>query len=191
MTAAAPTEKRQEFTLSPDEALERAGVEAKSGLASDEVSSRRAKYGPNKFAEAPPDPVWQRFIRQYQDLMQIVLLVAGVVSIWPVEQYSTGILLIGLTILNAAMGMAQEGKAAEAVAALQQMMVVKARVLRGGELVEVPAEELVPGDIVSVEAGDLITADGRLIVATTLENDYSPLTCDSMTGRNEISRIFD
>ena len=191
MTAAAPTEQRPEFTLTPDQALERAGVDAKAGLAADEVSARVKQYGPNRFAEAPPEPFWQRFVRQYQDLMQIVLLLAGVFSIWPVEQYSTGILLIGLTLLNAAMGMAQEGRAAEAVAALQQMMVVKARVLRGGELVELPAEQLVPGDIVSVEAGDLVTADGRLIVASSLEVDESPLTGESVPVPKDVAALDD
>ena len=191
MTDQGAAETRPDFVLSPDEALERSGVDPKAGLDASEVARRAQQYGPNKFAEAPPEPAWQRFVRQYQDLMQIVLLVAGVVSIWPVEQYSTGILLIGLTVLNAAMGMAQEGKAAEAVAALQEMMVVKARVLRGGELVEVPAEELVPGDIVSVEAGDLVTADGRLIVASTLEVDEAALTGESLPVAKDVAVIDD
>ena len=61
------------------------------------------------------------------------------------------------------LGLRQEGKAAEAVAALQKMMIIKARVRRDGELVQIPAEELVPGDIVSIEAGDVVPADGRLL----------------------------
>ncbi len=191
MTAEPTTGSREPFLLSPDEALVQASVDAKHGLPADEVTSRRAQYGPNKFAEAPPEPAWQRFVRQYQDLMQIVLLVAGIFSIWPVEQYSTGLLLILLTVINAAMGMAQEGKAAAAVAALAQMMVVRARVLRGGELLELPAEELVPGDIVSVEAGDLITADGRLIVASTLEIDESPLTGESVPVPKDVAALED
>ena len=183
--------QRPDFLLSRDEALERADVDVKAGLSADEVTSRRGQYGPNKFAEGEKEPGWQVFVRQYQDLMQIVLLVAGIFSIWPVEQYATGILLIGLTLLNAGLGMAQEGKAAEAVAALQQMMIVKTRVLRGGELVELPAEELVPGDIVSVEAGDLIPADGRLIVASTLEVDESPLTGESLPVPKDVAALDD
>ena len=191
MTDQAAAGQRPDFMLTATEVLEHSGVEASTGLSSAEVATRTATYGPNKFAEAPPEPFWQRFVRQYQDLMQLVLLVAGIFSIWPVEQVSTGIMLIGLTLLNAGMGMAQEGKAAEAVAALAQMMVVKARVLRGGELVEVAAEELVPGDIVSVEAGDLITADGRLIVASTLEIDESPLTGESVPVPKDVAAIED
>ncbi len=123
--------------------------------------------------------------------MQIVLLVAGILSIWPVGQVSTGVLLILLTLLNAYLGLNQEGKAAAAVAALQKMMVVKARVRRDGELAELPAEELVPGDVVAFEAGDLVTADGRIIAAATLEIDEAALTGESLPvaqGRSTRSR---
>ena len=133
VTQTSGSDGRAAFQLTPQEALDQAGVEAKVGLRAAEVTSRRATYGSNKFAEGEKEPGWRVFVRQYKDLMQLVLLVAGIVSIWPVGQYSTGVLLIGLTVLNAAMGMAQEGKAAAAVAALQDMMIVKARVLRDGQ----------------------------------------------------------
>ncbi len=191
MTDAAPTDPRPAFTLTADEVLTRADVDARAGLSVDEAATRRERYGPNKFAEGKKEPGWQVFLRQYHDLMQIVLLLAGILSIWPVEAYSTGILLIGLTVLNAGMGMAQEGKAAAAVAALQEMMIIKARVLRGGDLVELPAEQLVPGDIVSVEAGDLIPADGRLIRAASLEVDESPLTGESLPVPKDIAALSD
>ena len=80
-------------------------------------------------------------------------------------------MLILLTVFNALMGVNQEGKAEASVAALQKMMVVQAKVRRGGEVVQVPMEDLVPGDIVNVEAGDLVPADGRVIRAATLEID--------------------
>jgi len=187
----APTEQRPAFVLTSKEALTRAEVDPRSGLSADEVQKRLERYGPNKFAEGESEPGWKVFVRQYKDLMQIVLLVAGIVSIWPVEQYATGVLLIGLTVLNAGMGMAQEGKAAAAVAALQDMMIIKARVLRGGDLMELPAEQLVPGDIVSIEAGDLIPADGRLIRAATLEVDESPLTGESLPVPKDIAALSD
>jgi P-type Ca2+ transporter type 2C len=78
------------------------------------------------------------------------------------------------------LGLRQEGKAAEAVAALQKMMIVKSRVRRDGSLVELSAEQLVPGDVVSLEAGDVVPADGRLLEAATLEIDESALTGESM-----------
>ena len=93
--------------------------------------------------------------------MQIVLLAAGIISIYPVKQPGTGIMILLLTLLNAVLGLSQEGKAAAAVAALAKMMIVKARVRRDGELAQLPAEQLVPGDVVEIEAGDVVPADGR------------------------------
>jgi Ca2+-transporting ATPase len=96
------------------------------------------------------------------------------------QQWGTGILVLLLTVFNAILGLHQEGKAASAVAALQKMMIVKARVLRDGALVELPAEELVPGDVVSIEAGDVVSADGRLLQVATLEVAESALTGESL-----------
>ena len=93
--------------------------------------------------------------------MQIVLLIAGIVSLFIPSQFATGVLLIGLTLFNAAMGLSQEGKASASVAALQKMMVVKTKARRDGSLVEVPMEQLVPGDIVNIEAGDLVPRIAR------------------------------
>ena len=150
------------YRLTPEDVATAMAVDPATGLTSAEAASRLAQYGPNKFAEAKPEPRWHAFVRQYYDAMQIVLLVAGIGSIWPLKQYGTGIVLLLLTVLNAVLGLNQEGKAAAAVAALQKMMIIKAKVRRDGELVELPAEQLVPGDIVSVEAGDVVPADGRL-----------------------------
>ena len=110
--------------LTPQAALERQGVTVEHGLTQAEADARRAKYGPNKFAEPPKEPRWQAFLRQYRDPMQIVLLAAGVLSLFLPGQVATGVVLIGLTLLNAAMGLNQEGKANASVAALQKMMVV-------------------------------------------------------------------
>src|SRR5207248_10335354 len=99
--------------------------------------------------------------------MQLVLLAAGIGSLYPLRQLGTGILLILLTLFNAIMGLQEEGKAAAAVAALQKMMIITARVRRDGQLAEIPAGQLVPGDIVAIEAGDIVPADGRLLKAAT------------------------
>ena len=120
----------------------------RAGLSGAEAASRLASVGPNKFAEAAVEPRWRAFVRQYRDPMQIVLLVAGIGSLYPLKELGTGLVLLFLTLFNAVLGLRQEGKAAEAVAALQKMMIVKARVRRDGELVQIPAEQLVPGDIV-------------------------------------------
>jgi Ca2+-transporting ATPase len=174
---------------STDDVLRQQGVDPERGLTAAEVTARRTRFGANRFAEQKPEPRLKAFLRQYADAMQIVLLIAGILSIYPVKQVSTGVLLILLTVLNAYLGLSQEGKAAAAVAALQKMMVVKARVRRDGELVEVPAEELVPGDIVAFEAGDLVTADGRIITAATLEIDEAALTGESLPVAKDVEPV--
>jgi Ca2+-transporting ATPase len=161
-------------------ALKAARVDSQLGLSSADVAVRARKFGPNKLVAAKPEPRWHAFARQYADPMQIVLLVAGIGSLYPLKQLGTGVLLIFLTLFNAVMGLQQEGKAAEAVAALQKMMILKARVRRDGQLTELPAEQLVPGDVVLIEAGDIIPADGRLLQAATLEVAESALTGESL-----------
>jgi Ca2+-transporting ATPase len=178
--AAPPSADRAWYELSGDEAAAALDVDVARGLSAAEAASRLERYGPNKFAEGKTEPRWHAFMRQYQDAMQIVLLVAGIGSIWPLHQYGTGIVLLLLTVLNAVLGLNQEGKAAAAVAALQKMMIIKAKVRRDGELAELPAEQLVPGDVVSIEAGDIVPADGRLLQASTLEIAESALTGESV-----------
>ena len=166
--------------LTTDEACKGLGVDPRQGLAAGEVERRRAEVGPNKLAEAATEPAWHAFLRQYRDLMQLVLVGAAIVSMAALQEFSTGIVILGLTVLNAILGLNQEGKAAESVAALQRMLVIRAHVRRGGELLDVPSEELVPGDIVTFEAGDKIPADGRLLVAATLEIEEAALTGESV-----------
>ncbi len=178
--APAPHDDKQWFALTSDVVAQALGVDAHAGLAPAEASTRLEKYGANAFVAAETEPRWHAFVRQYRDPMQIVLLVAGIGSIWPLHELGTGLVLLFLTLFNAVLGLNQEGKAATAVAALQKMMIVKAKVRRGDELVEVPAEQLVPGDIVAIEAGDVVPADGRLLRAATLEVDESALTGESM-----------
>ena len=167
-------------TLSADWVLRAEQVDGQRGLSSAEVALRAQRFGPNRFATGQVESRWHAFIRQYADPMQIVLLVAGIVSLYPLKELETGIVLVFLTLFNAVLGLQQEGKAAAAVAALQKMMIVKARVLRDGELEQIPAEQLVPGDVVSIEAGDIVPADGRLLRAATLEVAESALTGESL-----------
>jgi Ca2+-transporting ATPase len=171
------------------EVVDTLSVDPADGLSSQEVESRRARYGPNHLTAGETESRRDAFIRQYHDPMQIVLLAAGIGSIWPVKSYGTAIVLIGLTLFNAVLGLQQEGKAAAAVEALQKMMIVKARVRRDGELRQVPAEELVPGDIVLVEAGDLVPADGRILRAATLEIAESALTGESLPVSKSVDAV--
>ena len=87
--------------MTADEACARLGVEPRPGSTRARSSGRRAEYGPNRLAEAAKEPGWQAFLRQYRDLMQLVLLGAAFVSIVALQEFSTGIVIVGLTVLNA------------------------------------------------------------------------------------------
>jgi Ca2+-transporting ATPase len=189
MTAQAPGSAPAWHTLSVEDALKGQGVDEAAGLSSAEVEKRRAEFGANKFAEAKKESAWSKWVRQYQDPMQIVLLIAALISLVVIRDRGTALLLFGLTLLNAVMSLNQEGKAEASVAALQKMMIVQTRVRRDGQLVQVPAEEVVPGDIVYIEAGDRVPADGRLIKAATLEIDESALTGESAPVPKELDAV--
>ena len=176
---AGPDDTTEWHGLPAEEVCRRLDVDPAVGLSTTEVTARRQKYGANKLAEEAQEPAWRAFLRQYRDLMQLVLLGAAIVSIVALQDVSTGVVVIGLTVVNAVMGLHQEGKAAESVAALRQMLIMTANVRRDGQVVEVPAEELVPGDIVSFEAGDKVPADARVLVAATLEIEEAGLTGES------------
>jgi P-type Ca2+ transporter type 2C len=177
------------YRLSSAEVCQQLDVNPAVGLSAAAVDERRQRYGPNKLAEEAKEPEWKAFLRQYRDLMQLVLVGAAVVSIVALQDISTGLVVLGLTVLNALMGLHQEGKAAESVAALRQMLIMTARVRRDGERVEVPAEELVPGDIVGFEAGDKVPADGRILVAATLEIEEAGLTGESTPVSKSIDPV--
>jgi P-type Ca2+ transporter type 2C len=167
-------------TLGADQVLRSEETDGQRGLSSAEAAARAGRFGPNQLAAGQAEPRWHAFVRQYRDPMQLVLLAAGIGSLYPLKQLGTGLLLIVLTLFNAVEGLHQEGKAAAAVAALQKMVIITARVRRDGQLAEIPAGQLVPGDIVAIQAGDIVPADGRLLTAATLEVDESALTGESL-----------
>ena len=164
-------------------------VDPDLGLNASEVEKRVAKYGKNRLAEGEKESGFRAFLRQYEDFMQIVLLVAAVVNQLVTGDTPTTVLLAGLTVFNAVIGLRQEAKAEESVAALASMMKTIARVRRDGQVLEVDAAELVPGDVVLVEAGNLVPADGRITVAATLEIEEAALTGESLPVSKDIAPV--
>ncbi len=166
--------------LTADEASRKLGVDVQQGLTTSMAAERLSKVGPNRLSEKEKEPGWKAFLRQYRDLIQIVLLGAAVINQIATGETGTTIMLAGLTVFNAVLGLNQEAKAEAALASLQQMLKTVARVRRDGQVIEINAEDLVPGDIVLVEAGNVIPADGRLFVAATLEIEEAALTGESV-----------
>ena len=188
----APTAgERAWHALDVDAVLAAREVDPDAGLTSAEVARRRETFGRNTFTEQRREPLLRRFLAQYADPMQVVLVVAGLVSALVIGEEETGGLLILITVVNAGLGVYQEGKAAKAVDALARMMVVRSRVIRDGVLDEIPADELVPGDIVAIEAGDVVTADGRIIAASSLEIAEAALTGESLPAAKSPDPVED
>jgi P-type Ca2+ transporter type 2C len=156
------------------------GVDLEAGLSSQEARDRLAKHGANRLAEGTKEPGWHAFLRQYEDFMQLILVGAAVVNQVVTGDTGTTVVLAGLTVFNAVVGLRQESKAEASVAALAQMMKTIARVRRDGVAIEIDAQDLVPGDVVLVEAGNKIPADGRIAVAATLEIEEAALTGESL-----------
>ncbi|HMN26625.1 MAG TPA: HAD-IC family P-type ATPase, partial [Caldilineaceae bacterium] len=167
------------YRMTPEQVAQKLGVDPAKGLSNAEVQQRQQKYGANRMAAKKKETGFQAFMRQYRDFMQIILVAAAVISFVVTREWGTTLVLIGLTIFNAVLGLNQESKAEASLAALEKMLKNIARVRRDGQAVEVDAEELVPGDIVLMEAGNRVPADGRLFVAATLEIEEAALTGES------------
>jgi len=177
------------YTLSPEEAGKQLQVDPLKGLSSDEAKSRLQKYGPNRLAEKKKKSGLQAFLGQYQDLMQFILLGAAIINQIFVGDWGTTLVLVGLTVFNAILGMRGEAKAEASLAALASAMKSIARVRRNGQAIEIDAEELVPGDVVLMEAGNRVPADGRLFVTATLEIEEAALTGESVASPKDTETI--
>src|SRR4029453_10084361 len=172
------TASQRWYARSPDEVAGALGVDPASGLSSQRAAELLKADGPNALPEEKPTPGWRRFLDQYRSYMQLILVGAAVVSL-VIKEWSTGVLLLVLTLLNAVVGLRQEGKAESAMNALKSMMKATARVRRDGIEAEIPAEQLVVGDVVLLAAGDQVPADGRIVAASALQIDESALTGES------------
>ncbi|MFF3722987.1 cation-translocating P-type ATPase [Streptomyces erythrochromogenes] len=176
------------YTRTPEQVVAAFGVDPAVGLSAARAAELLTAHGPNALPEEKRTPAWRRFLAQYRSYMQIVLLAAAVVSLL-IKEWTTAILLIVLTLLNAVVGLRQEGKAESAMNALQSMMKATARVRRDGTEAEIPAEQLVVGDVVLIAAGDQVGADGRIIEASALQIDESALTGESVPAAKDTGTL--
>ncbi len=155
------------------------------GLSTAEAQSRLAKDGPNKLKEPKKDPVIKRFFAQMADPMVIMLLIAAVISAVAGAYTGEGgiadvAIILFVVVVNSVLGVVQEGKAEEALAALQKMSAATSKVIRDGRLDEVASTDLVAGDIVLLEAGDSVPADCRVLESASMKIEESALTGESL-----------
>ncbi len=177
------------YTLTPEAIGKELGVDPTKGLSAAEAQQRLQKNGPNRLAEKKKKSALQAFLEQYQDLMQFVLLGAALINQIFTGEWSTTLVLVGLTVFNAVLGMRGEAKAEASLAALASAMKSIARVRRDGEAIEIDAEELVVGDIVLMEAGNRVPADGRLFVTANVEIEEAALTGESVASPKDTETI--
>ncbi len=179
------------YTQTPEELLKHLSVDPAKGLTADEVLSRKEKYGINKLREKKKKTTLQRFLDQFKDVMILILIAAAVVSFTVIcleknwgELFEPALILL-IVVLNAVMGVYQEGKAEKALDALKNMSAPHARVIRDGKETVIDAAELVPGDIIKLEAGDFVPADARLLHSAGLKSEESALTGESVPSEKD------
>ena len=148
-------------------------------LTDEQVREHKEKYGPNELVEGKKKTVLQIFLEQYKDFLVIILIIAAIVSGFIGEPESAAVILIVIT-MNAILGTVQTVKAEQSLASLKKLSGPEAKVLRGGNVVQIPSSEVTVGDIVMLDAGDYIPADGRIIECTSLKVDESALTGESL-----------
>jgi magnesium-transporting ATPase (P-type) len=158
------------------------------GLSQDEAGSRLQTHGRNRLPEAPRPSAWKRFALQFHNILIYVLLGAGVVTALLGHWIDTSVIL-AVVIVNAIIGVVQEGKAERAMDAIRQMLAPRASVLRDGERHTVDGEALVPGDIVLLEAGDKVPADLRLLKSRSLQIQEAILTGESLPVDKDIAAV--
>ena len=175
----------KEYLSSSEHVLREQGTDVEAGLSSAEAASRQEKFGPNKLEEAEKTPLWIRFFQQMADPMVIMLIVAAIISavtgaIQGEIDFADVIIIMTVVIINSALGVIQEAKSEEALAALQEMSAAQSKVIRDGKLVMLHSSELVPGDVILLEAGDSVPADCRVIESATMKIEEAALTGESV-----------
>lgn len=149
------------------------------GLDDSQVKAKREKFGSNELEEEAGKPLWAMFLDQFKEFLVILLFIAAIVSGFLGEWFDSGVIM-AIVVLNAVIGVFQEYKAEQSLAALKRLSAPLAKTLRNGHVKSIPAQELVPGDIIILEAGDFVPADARLIEAFNLKIEEAALTGESI-----------
>ena len=175
----------KEYLASAEDVLKEQSTSADAGLSTAEAQTRQAKFGPNKLKEEEKTPLWIRFFQQMADPMVIMLIVAAVISavtgmIQGESEWADVVIIMAVVIINSALGVIQEAKSEEALAALQEMSAAQSKVIRDGKQISLHSSELVPGDIVLLEAGDAVPADCRVLESASMKIEEAALTGESV-----------
>ncbi len=181
-------------TLRKEEVILKLKSNEKSGLKESIVKENQAKYGKNKLADKKKENIVIRFLKQFNDFMIIILILASIISAWVANMqgendYMDSIIIITIVILNAIMGLIQESKAEKSIEALKKMTPQKTKVIREGKTKEIDVEDLVIGDLIVLEAGNYVPADCRLIENYNLKIEESSLTGENIPAEKDCDII--
>lgn len=172
-------------TKNVDEIVKYYKTDKHNGITEEEVQKRIKEYGENKLADKKKESLFIKFIKQFNDFMIIILIIASIISAVVSKldgsgDYIDSVIIIAIVVLNSIMGLVQEAKAEKSLEALKSMTAPFAKVRRNGNIVSVEATNVVPGDIIILEAGNYVPADARLISSSNLKVEESSLTGENV-----------
>ncbi len=174
-----PANVRTYHALCEQEVTRLCDSDVEKGLSAEAVASRYETYGYNALPIKHGKPAWLRFLLQFHDPLLYILLIAGAIKA-ALGSWTNAAVIWGVTLLNAIIGYVQEAKAEGAIASLARAVTTETTVLREGQTLQIPSQDLVPGDIVLLSSGDKVPADLRLLKARSLQVDESALTGESV-----------
>ncbi len=175
------------YSLSANEAIKHLDS-SRDGLADDEAQARLSRHGSNELKKEKKATALIIFLDQFKNAFVILLICASIISLF-LHEYVESIAMFSLILLSAILGFIQEYRAEKAMEALQKRSSLYAKVLRNGNIVKVPAKDIVPGDIVLLEAGDVVPADLRLFECSNLQIDESSLTGESVPPKKHTEHL--
>lgn len=171
-----------------DDIAQKLKTDLESGLTAEEIAHRYETYGRNELPVKPGKPAWLRFLLQFNQPLLYILLLAGAVKAF-LGSWTNAAVIWGVTVINAIIGYIQEAKAEGAIASLAKAVTTETNVLRGGQMLRVQSQDLVPGDIVRLSSGDKVPADLRLVKSRNLQIDESALTGESVPVEKSIELL--
>jgi len=178
------------YDKSIGDVLNELDVDIKKGLDTTKAKERLEKFGPNELKEEQGKSFFKKLLAQFSDFLVLILIAASLVSYF-IGETQDAIVIIAIVIVNAMLGLYQEGKAEKALEALKKMASPTAKVIRDGKTIEIDSRELVPGDIVILETGDIVPADLRIIESKNLKIDEASLTGESVAVEKDAEKILD
>src|SRR5688500_106862 len=183
-------ENKQAHARSVAEIAAEFRTDPERGLSAAEAQDRLRTLGANELTEKPRPGFLSLLWDQFNNYLVIILIVAALLAL-ALGEYVDAIAIMCIVVLNAVIGVVQESKAEQALAALKKLAAPNAQVVRDGHQITVPSRELVPGDVVALEAGNYVPADLRLISTVNLQVEEASLTGESVPVAEHAAAVLD